>query len=77
MKVGNKKKGQKPVFKILIKRKKHTLAKKAKAPFKRNLNTFTTVLPLKKGVTQAAKVLNDLKHSIIVIGYRKNENVQT
>jgi hypothetical protein len=55
-KVGNRKKGIKHVYKVLIKRKKHFMAKKAKAPMKRNVNPFTTVLALSKGVTQAAKV---------------------
>ena len=53
---GNKKKGTKVIFNVLIKKKKRNLTKKAKAPFRRSLNTITTVLPLKKGVTQAAKV---------------------
>ena len=55
--VGNKKKGTKIIYNVLIKKKKRNLTKKAKAPFKRSLNPITTVLPLKKGVTQAANVL--------------------
>ena len=55
-KVGNRKKGTKHVYKFLVKRKKTYIAKKAKAPLKRNKNPFTTVMALKKGVTQAAKV---------------------
>ena len=57
---GKKKKGPKAVFKILIKHQKHNIGKKAKAPMKRNLNPFTTVLPLKKGVHQAAKVIEKM-----------------
>ena len=57
---GKKKKGPKVVFKVMIKRRKHNMAKKAKAPFRRNLNSFTTVLPLKKGVHQAANVIQKM-----------------
>ena len=63
-KVGNRKKGTKHVYKVLIKRKKGFMAKKAKAPLKRNINPFTTVMPLSKGVTQAAKVIVDLAYEI-------------
>jgi len=54
--LGKKKKGIKPVFKVLLKRRKTYLAKRVKLPNKRNLNTFTIAMPLKKGVQQAAKV---------------------
>ena len=58
-KVGNRKKGIKHVYKFLVKRKKAFLAKKAKGPVKRNKNPFTTVMSLKKGVTQAANVISN------------------
>lgn len=56
IKEGKKKKGPMVVYKIALKHRKRNFAKKAKAPFKRNLNTFTTELPVKKGVTPAANV---------------------
>ena len=56
IKEGKKKKGPMVVYKVSMKHRKQNFAKKAKAPFKRNLNTFTTELPLRRGVTQAANV---------------------
>ena len=69
-KVGNRKKGTKHVYKFLVKHKKTFMAKKAKAPLKRNKNPFTTVLGLKKGVTQAANVI---VHWVIELGSEGNE----
>lgn len=55
--VGNKKKGPKAVFKMIVKRKKEYIAKKAKPNKKRNLNSFCTQFLLKKGITKAAAVI--------------------
>ena len=58
---GKKKKGPRTVYKVLIKRKKANIGKKAKGPIIRNRNTFTTELNLKKGVQQAANVIEKMK----------------
>ena len=57
---GKKKKGPRTVYKVLIKRKKANFGKKKNAPFRRNRNTFTNELNLKKGVQQAAKVIEKM-----------------
>ena len=54
--VGHKKKGPKAVYKMLVKRKKHFIAKKTVNTKKRNMNSFTTQFLLTKGVNKAAKV---------------------
>ena len=54
--VGHKKKGPKAVYRMLVKRKKHFIAKKTKPAKKRNINSFTTPFLLTKGVNKAAKV---------------------
>ncbi len=58
---GKKKKGVAPIYKVTLKHKKNFMGKKAKGPNRRTTNTFTTVLPLKKGPNQAAKVIQGMK----------------
>ena len=60
--MGRKKKGVAAIYKMTLKHKKRFLAKKAKAPNRRSVNTFTTVMPLKKGPNQAAKVIQSMKY---------------
>ena len=55
-----KKKGKRPVFKVLIKRRKKHIAKKTKLPVKRNKNTFTTELSLRRGINQPVKVIQKM-----------------
>ena len=53
------KKDPRVIYKVLIKHKKANFGKKANAPLKRNLNTFT-IENFKKGVQQAAKVIEKM-----------------
>ena len=55
--VGNKKKGAKAVYKMIIKRKKSHIAKRVNPKKTRSLNSFATQFVLKKGCKKAANVL--------------------
>ncbi len=59
--IGKKKKGVKAVFKMVVKHRKHYLAKKAKAPHRRTPNTFATEQPIKRGLDKAVKAILSMK----------------
>ena len=59
--VGKKKKGLKPVFKVVAKHHKHFVSKKAKGPSRRTPNTFAVDHPLKRDIKKAAKAIQSMK----------------
>ena len=56
---GGRKKKMRPVYSVLIKRKKKYVTKDKKGHATINLNSYTTIMPLKKSLTKAAKVIQD------------------